>query len=54
MACMSLIRWRFFAPLEHAWWKVRSNEHVSSGELETSGGLPDTIIEGMESPYSAG
>jgi cellulose synthase (UDP-forming) len=44
----------FFAPLEHAWWKVRSDEHVSSGELETSGGLPDTIIEGMESPYSAG
>jgi len=44
----------FFAPLEHAWWKVRSNEHVSSGQLETAGGLPDTIIEGMESPYSAG
>jgi cellulose synthase (UDP-forming) len=44
----------FFAPLEHAWWKVRSGEHISSGELETSGGLPDTIIEGLESPYSAG
>jgi cellulose synthase (UDP-forming) len=40
----------FFAPLEHAWWKVRSSDHVDSGELETSGALPDALIEGVEWP----
>ena len=36
----------FFAPLQHAWWKVRSSDHVQSGQLETSNGLPDALIEG--------
>ena len=40
----------FFAPLQHAWWKVRSSDHVQSGQLETSGGLPDALIEGIQWP----
>jgi cellulose synthase (UDP-forming) len=40
----------FFAPLHHAWWKLRSDEHTESGEL-TAGGIPDAVIEGVESPY---
>ena len=44
----------FFAPLQHAWWKVRSSDHVQSGQLETSGGLPDALIEGLEWPSGSG
>jgi cellulose synthase (UDP-forming) len=40
----------FFASLQHAWWKVRSSDHVQSGQLETAGGLPDALIEGIEWP----
>ena len=40
----------FFAPLQHAWWKVRSSDHIKSGQLETAGGLPDALIEGIEWP----
>ena len=40
----------FFAPLQHAWWKVRSSDHVQSGQLETAGGLPDALMEGIEWP----
>jgi cellulose synthase (UDP-forming) len=40
----------FFAQLQHAWWKVRSSDRVQSGELETAGGLPDALIEGIEWP----
>ena len=40
----------FFAPLQHAWWKVRSSEHVQTNQLETAGGLPDALIEGVEWP----
>jgi len=40
----------FFAPLHHAWWKLRSDEHTESGDL-TAGGVPDSVIEGIESPY---
>jgi cellulose synthase (UDP-forming) len=40
----------FFAPLEHAWWKVRSSDHVQQGQLETSGALPDALVEGLEWP----
>jgi cellulose synthase (UDP-forming) len=43
----------FFAPIHHAWWKAKSDEHVESGELITSG-APDGIIEGIESPYMPG
>jgi cellulose synthase (UDP-forming) len=44
----------FFAPLEHAWWKVRSSDHVQSGQLETEGGLPDALLEGLEWPRDSG
>ncbi|HEX3967764.1 MAG TPA: UDP-forming cellulose synthase catalytic subunit [Edaphobacter sp.] len=40
----------FFAPLQHAWWKVRSSERVQPGQLETDGGLPDALIEAIEWP----
>ncbi len=42
----------FFAPLHHAWWKLKSNEHTASGEL-IAGGSPDAVIEGIESPYDS-
>ncbi len=44
----------FFAPLQHAWWKVRSSDHVQTGQLETSGGLPDALMEGLEWPAHSG
>jgi cellulose synthase (UDP-forming) len=40
----------FFAELQHAWWKVRSSDRIQSGQLETAGGLPDALIEGVEWP----
>ncbi|WP_158794114.1 UDP-forming cellulose synthase catalytic subunit [Granulicella sp. L60] len=40
----------FFAQLQHAWWKVHSSDRVQSGQLETAGGLPDVLIEGIEWP----
>jgi cellulose synthase (UDP-forming) len=40
----------FFAPLHKAWWKLQSDEHTESGDL-TAGGTPDTVIEGIKSPY---
>lgn len=40
----------FFAPLHHAWWKQRANEHVESGEM-VAVGTPDAVMEGIESPY---
>jgi cellulose synthase (UDP-forming) len=43
----------FFAPLHHAWWKLRSEEHSESGDL-TASGTPDAIIEGVESPFDPG
>ncbi len=38
----------FFSPLEHAWWKVRSSDHVQTNQLETAGGLPDALVEGLQ------
>ncbi len=43
----------FFAQLQHAWWKVRSSDRVQSGQLETAGGLPDALIEGIEWPRAS-
>jgi len=43
----------FFAPLHKAWWKTESGEHSESGDL-TAGGTPDTVIEGVKSPYGPG
>jgi cellulose synthase (UDP-forming) len=44
----------FFAWSKTAWWKVRSSDHVETGKLETAGGLPDAMIEGIESPMNSG
>jgi cellulose synthase (UDP-forming) len=41
----------FFAPLHNAWWKIGSNQDLAGGELSTAG-MPDGLIEEMESPYS--
>jgi cellulose synthase (UDP-forming) len=38
----------FFDRFQNAWWKVRSSDRVETGKLETSGGIPDAMIEGME------
>lgn len=43
----------FFASVQHAWWKVRSSDHVQSGQLETAGGLPDALMEGIEWPVGS-
>jgi cellulose synthase (UDP-forming) len=43
----------FFAPLHHAWWKLRTEEHSESGDL-TASGTPDAVIEGIKSPYASG
>jgi cellulose synthase (UDP-forming) len=40
----------FFASFQHAWWKVRSSDRIQSGQLETAGGLPDVLVEGIEWP----
>ena len=37
----------------HAWWKIQAPEHTESGDL-TASGTPDSVIEGVESPFSAG
>jgi cellulose synthase (UDP-forming) len=39
-----------FDPLQHAWWKVKSSDHIESGKLETANGLPDALVEGIEWP----
>ena len=44
----------FFHHTKNAWWRVRSSDHVQSGELETVGGLPDALIEGAEWPRGSG
>jgi cellulose synthase (UDP-forming) len=43
----------FFAPFHHAWWKLEPKEHAESGDL-TASGTPDSVIEGIESPYDSG
>ncbi len=40
-------------PLHHAWWKIPTPDHSESGEL-TASGVPDSVIEGIESPYKSG
>ena len=36
-----------------AWWKIEAPEHTESGDL-TASGTPDSVIEGIQSPYSPG
>ena len=40
----------FFRRAGNAWWRVRSSDHVQPDELETTGGLPDALIEAAEWP----
>jgi cellulose synthase (UDP-forming) len=42
-----------FAPFHHAWWKIPTPDHTESGDL-TATGTPDSVIEGIESPFSTG
>ena len=42
----------FWLP-HHAWWKIPTGQHTESGEL-TASGTPDSVIEGIESPYAKG
>ena len=42
----------FWLP-HHAWWKIPTGEHTESGDL-TASGTPDSVIEGVESPYTPG
>jgi cellulose synthase (UDP-forming) len=43
----------FFSTFHHAWWKMPSNEDLTSGEIGTTG-VPDALIEETESPYASG
>ena len=40
----------FIQVLHHAWWKLKNDDRTESGEL-TAGGTPDSIIEGIKSPF---
>jgi len=33
-----------------AWWRNKAPEHLQSGQLDTEGGAPDALIEGIEWP----
>jgi cellulose synthase (UDP-forming) len=40
-----------FAPVLHrAWWKFDAGEPAESGDI-TAGGTPESLIEGLKSPY---
>jgi cellulose synthase (UDP-forming) len=43
----------FFATFHHAWWKIRSSDELPSGDIGTVG-VPDALIEEIESPYASG
>jgi cellulose synthase (UDP-forming) len=44
----------FFGGAGNEWWRLKSSDHVKSGELTTAGGLPDAVIEGVEWPKNSG
>ncbi|HUB19277.1 MAG TPA: UDP-forming cellulose synthase catalytic subunit [Acidobacteriaceae bacterium] len=43
----------FFATFHNMWWKIPTNDQLSSGLIGTTG-VPDALIEETESPYSSG
>jgi cellulose synthase (UDP-forming) len=43
-----------FARMQHAWWKLRGTDVESSGSMQTTGELPDAMVEGMEWPRGSG
>ena len=44
----------FFAPVRHAWWKLRNWENGDSSTLNTSGGQPQGLMEGSQWPAGSG
>jgi cellulose synthase (UDP-forming) len=44
----------FFAPVRHAWWRLRDWEDRDSGKLDTSGVAPEVVMEGAEWPVGSG
>jgi cellulose synthase (UDP-forming) len=43
----------FFAAVHNMWWRIPANDQLSSGLIGTTG-VPDALIEEIESPYSSG
>ena len=43
----------FFSTFHHMWWKIPTTDQLSSGEIGTTG-VPDALIEEIESPYASG
>ena len=43
-----------FAPVRKAWWKLQGWQLPESGSALIAGGLPDAILEAIESPYRPG
>ncbi|MBB5059869.1 cellulose synthase catalytic subunit (UDP-forming) [Granulicella aggregans] len=44
----------FFAPVRHAWWKLRDWETGDLSKIDTSDGLPPAVIEEAEWPAHSG
>ncbi len=43
----------FFSTLHNMWWRIPANDQLSSGLIGTTG-VPDAMIEAIESPYASG
>ena len=43
----------FFATFHNMWWKIPTSDQLSSGEIGTTG-VPDALMEEIESPYASG
>jgi cellulose synthase (UDP-forming) len=43
----------FFSTFHNMWWKIPATDQLSSGEIGTTG-VPDALIEEIESPYANG
>jgi cellulose synthase (UDP-forming) len=43
-----------FAPVRNAWWKLQGWQLPESGADLIAGGLPDAILEAIQSPYQPG
>jgi cellulose synthase (UDP-forming) len=43
----------FFSTFHHMWWKIPATDQLPSGEIGTTG-VPDALIEEIESPYASG
>ncbi|HVT97475.1 MAG TPA: UDP-forming cellulose synthase catalytic subunit [Acidobacteriaceae bacterium] len=43
----------FFAAIHNMWWRIPETDQLSTGMIGTTG-VPDALIEEIESPYSSG